>query len=107
MNTLFISNETFKVDWSIHEEWLQWINTVLVPAIKQSPNTQWVRFVKLLDMDEQDGPTYALQTGLASKADYNRFAEIELPPLMQEGYARWKDLFLGFKTLMEVIVEGE
>lgn len=106
-STLFISNETFKVDWSIHADWLNWINNTLIPAIQQSSNTQWVRLVKLLDLDEEEGPTYALQTGLATKGDYNRFSEIEMPPLMQEAYGRWKERFLGFRTLMEVINNGQ
>ncbi|PZP51706.1 MAG: hypothetical protein DI598_02535 [Pseudopedobacter saltans] len=102
-NTLYISNETFKVDWSIHEEWLEWVNNTLIPFISQSDNTQWVALVKLMDLDDSDGPTYALQTGLASKADYNRFAEIEMPPIMQTAYGKWGELFLGFRTLMEVL----
>jgi|GEM_PF-901349 len=106
-NTWLISNETFKVDWSIHDEWLEWINGELVPTIQKSANVLWVRFVKLLDLDETDGPTYALQVGLASKADYNRFSEIEMPPLMQRAYSRWKERFLGFRTLMEVLNSGE
>lgn len=106
-NTLYISNETFKVDWSIHEDWLEWINSTVLPFIKESANTQWVSFVKLLDVDEEEGPTYALQTGLASKADYNRFAEIEMPPLMQKAYGKWGERFLGFRTLMEVVHHGK
>ncbi len=106
-DTLYISNETFKVDWSIHEDWLEWVNDILIPAINESSNTQWVQLVKLLDLDEGDGPTYALQTGLASKSDYNRFAEIEMPPLMQGAHSRWGQRFLGFRTLMEVVKQRQ
>ncbi len=105
-NTLFISNETFKVDWSIHAEWLEWILRTVVPAMRKSPDTQWVRLAKLMDLDEDDGPTYALQTGLATKADYDRFAAVELPLLMQEAYARWEGRFVEFRTLMALLDDG-
>ncbi|WP_447640063.1 MULTISPECIES: DUF4286 family protein [Chitinophagaceae] len=106
-NILFISNETFKVDWRINDEWLEWINTILIPRLKESPNVQWVHLVKLLELDEEDGPTYALQTGIATKSDYNRLVEIEMPPLMQYAHGRWKERFLGFRTLMEVLNSGQ
>ena len=102
-NCLYISNETFKIDWSIHEDWLAWMHQSVLPFVQNSQNAQWATLVKLLDMDEQDGPTYALQIGIASKADYNRLMEIELPPLMQKAYTKWQDRFLGFRTLMEVL----
>ncbi|MFT4202945.1 MAG: DUF4286 family protein [Chitinophagaceae bacterium] len=107
MDTLFISNETFKLDWSIHEEWLEWVDGILLPEVRNSAHTQWVRFVKLHGLEEDDGPTYALQTGFAAKADYNRFVEIEVPPLMQQAYSRWQEQFFSFRTLMEVLHDGQ
>ena len=103
METIYISNETFKVDWSILDDWMEWVIKTLIPAIQKSEHVTSAKLVKIVSLDDMDGPTYALQVGHDSKASYNHYMELELPQLMQPAYERWKDRFVGFRTLMEVI----
>ena len=100
---MLIYNITTKVDWSIHEQWVIWMKDTHIPDIMKSGCfVQW-QFVRILDIDESDGPTYATQLYAESKATYNRYIELFAPTLRQDAIATWGNHFIGFRSLMEVV----
>ena len=100
---MFIYNITFKVHNDIHEPWLQWIKTKHIQDILDTKCFTKHQFVRLLEVDDSEGPTYALQFYADSKADYNRYIEIHAPKLRQESQDKWGDGFIGFRSLMQVV----
>ena len=61
------------------------------------------QFVKLLDTDETDGPTYAAQYYANTRADYDRYMQLYAGKLRDRSTAKWGDAFIAFRTLMETV----
>lgn len=100
---MFIYNVTIKVDPSIHEEWVIWMKEKHIPQVMATGCFIKHQFVRLLETDETEGPTYAAQYYAESKADYNRYIEIHAPALRQDGVNTWGNKFIGFRSLMQVV----
>jgi len=99
----YIYNITTQVTWRIHDLWLEWMKTIHVPAIMATGCFVQYQFVRLLDIDETDGPTYAAQFYAISKADCNRYTELYDTSLRLEATANWGSDFMGFRSLMQVV----
>ena len=100
---MLIYNVTTKVDWSIQEAWVQWMQRVHIPEILQTGCFTGSILLRLLETDEKEGPTYAVQYRAHSKADYNRYIELYSPALRQTVIDQWGNKIISFRTLMEVI----
>lgn len=100
---MFIYNVTLKIDHSIHEEWIKWMREEHLPDVMKTGCFEKYQFVKLLDVDESEGPTYAAQYFAISKAQYNRYIDMYAAKLRQDGMNKWGNKFIAFRTLMEVI----
>lgn len=100
---MYIYNITLKVNWSIHEAWVEWIKEKHIPDIMKSGCFTDYRFVRLLETDETEGPTYATQFYAATRGDYNQFIELHAPLMRKDALERWGDNFIGFRSLMEVV----
>jgi hypothetical protein len=100
---MIIYNVTIQVDNAIAAEWLTWLQEVHIPDVMATNCFTEFRIVRLLEVDESDGPTYATQYFAESKADYNRYIEIYAPALRQQSINKWGDNFVAFRTLMKII----
>ncbi|HEX2608090.1 MAG TPA: DUF4286 family protein [Flavisolibacter sp.] len=103
MNNAIIYNVTTKVDTSIATQWLQWMQEVHIPAILDTGCFTGYKLVRLLEVDDSEGPTYATQYFAESKADYNRYIELYAAALRKDSYDRWGQQFIAFRSLMEVV----
>ena len=59
---MFIYNVTVKVDWSIHEAWVQWMLHEHMPEMIRTGCFTGSKLLRLLEIDEKDGPTYVHNT---------------------------------------------
>ncbi|HZH95967.1 MAG TPA: DUF4286 family protein [Flavisolibacter sp.] len=100
---MIIYNVTIQVDNAIAAEWLTWLQEVHIPDVMATNCFTEFKIVRLLEVDESDGPTYATQYFAESKADYNRYIEIYAPALRQQSINKWGDNFVAFRTLMKII----
>lgn len=100
---MFIYNVTSKVDWSIHDAWLQWMQQVHLPEMIKTDCFTHTQLVRLLDTDEKEGPTYAAQYYADSKPDYNRYIEIHSAGMRQKTFDRFGDKVVSFRSLMQIV----
>ena len=100
---MFIYNVTIKVEHTIHEAWVEWMKARHIPDVMATGCFTHYQFVRLLDIDETDGVTYAAQYYAATKADYNRYLELHAPALRQDSFNAWGNSFVGFRSLMQVV----
>lgn len=100
---MFIYNITIKVENAVHREWLEWMQQTHIPHILGSGKFTHHRLLRLREIEEQEGPTYALQLFAESKALYNAFIALHLPEMQQLQMARWGTKMLSFSTLMEIV----
>ncbi len=100
---MYIYNVTTKVSWEMHESWVEWMIAEHIPEILQTGYFSRHQLVRLQDVDDIDGPTYAVQYYLESKASYNAYISGFAPGLRQKSISKWGDHVISFRTLMEVI----
>ncbi len=98
-----IYNVTIQVDKTIADDWLTWLKNDHIPEIMRTGCFKEYRIVRLLEVDESEGSTYAVQYTAESKADYNRYVELFSVELRKKGNDKWGNGFIAFRSVMEVI----
>ena len=98
-----IYNLTIQVEKSVASQWLQWLTTEHIPQILATGCFSGYRLVRLLEVDETEGLTYAVQYEAQSKADYNRYIELHANAMRQLAYDKWGQRFIAFGSVMEVV----
>lgn len=100
---MIIYNITTKLDWSIAHDWLAWMKNEHIPLVMATNKFEKFQFVKLLDVDDADGPTYAVQYFAASIKNYDEYIELYAPEFRTELFNKWGNNFIAFRSLMEII----
>lgn len=100
---MYIYNVTTRINWRIHEPWVKWMKATHIPDVMNSGCFTDARFVRLLETDETDGPTYAVQFTADSLEAYTRYIQQFAPILRKEVAENWGDNFISFRSLMEVV----
>lgn len=100
---MFIYNITMKVDLSIYPEWLNWIKLEHVPEILASGCFTTHRLLKVLDLDETDGMTFALQLVTEKRSSYTIYISQFAAEIQKKSWQKWGQRLLSFSTLMESV----
>jgi len=100
---MIIYNVTIKVDKSIAEEWMAWLRDEHIPEVTGTGCFTSANILKLLDIDESEGPTFAIQYMAESKALYNRYIELFAGTMRQKSFEKWGDKFIAFRSVMQVV----
>jgi hypothetical protein len=100
---MIIYNVTVKVDVDIADAWLDWLLREHIPEIMNTRCFTENRVVRLLETDDSDGPTYAIQYTAISKEDYNRYIESHAPEMRRRSFEKWGEKFIAFRSVMEVV----
>ena len=61
------------------------------------------QFVRILDTDESEGVTYAVQFYAENKELYDRYTNLFASALREEALKRWGSKTLAFRSLMAVV----
>ena len=100
---MIIYNVTTKVRSTIANDWLQWLKDVHVKEILDTGCFTDFKIVKLLEIDEDEGPTYALQLYAESKAIYNQYVEKFAGKMRQAAFDKWGDKFISIRSVMQIV----
>lgn len=100
---MIVYNVTTKVDTAVAEEWLQWLKEEHIPEIINSGCFTHANILELLETDNTDGPTYAVQYFAESKALYNLYIEKFAPVMREKSFAKWGNKTIAFRSLMKVV----
>ncbi len=100
---MIIYNITIKVDWSIAEDWENWMKDIHIPEVLKTGCFDKHQFVRLLQVDETDGPTYAIQYYAASLTKYDYYLQHHAPTMRKKASGKWGQKYVDFKTLMQII----
>ena len=100
---MYIYNVTSKIDTGIQEEWLLWLKEEHIPDMIGTGCFTEAVILRLLETDDTDGPTYAVQYRAESKSLYNHYIEKFSHIMRQKSFDKWGNKFISFRTLMEVV----
>ena len=100
---MIIYNVTIKIANAIHTDWLQWLKEVHIPDVVQTGCFTHAVILRLLETDETEGPTYAIQYFAESKGLYNNYIENHAALMRQKSFDEWGDQFIAFRSVMQVV----
>ena len=100
---MIIYNVTVKVDYSIADAWLSWLQQEHIPDIIATECFTDARILRLLEVDESDGITYAVQYHANSKALYNRYIKEYSTGMRNKSTEKWGDKFVAFRSVMQIV----
>jgi hypothetical protein len=100
---MIIYNVTIKVTGGIADAWLHWLLNEHIPEVMQTGCFSSHKVVRLLEVDDSEGPTYAIQYNADSKADYNRYIEKFAADMRQKSFEKWGNRFIAFRSVMQVV----
>jgi len=100
---MIVYNVTVKVSWNILEEWLVWELEEAIPAVLATGLFDDYKFFRLLEQDEEEGPTFIAQYFTASLENYRKYIVEFAPSLDEKGQNKWGDATIAFRTLMTTL----
>jgi hypothetical protein len=100
---MIIYNVTSKIDWSIADAWVQWMQQVHMPEVVATGCFTKSQFVRLLDVDEKEGPTYAAQYFADNQEKIDEYIQHHATALRQHTIDKWGNKFIAFRSLMKVV----
>lgn len=98
-----IYNVTINIDHSAVDEWLEWMQQVHIPDVMKTGMFESHRILRLIGDEDSGGVTFALQYTATDMQHYDRYRTEFAPALQAEHTAKFKDLFVAFRTLLEVV----
>lgn len=99
---MIIYNVTVKVENNVHDEWFSWMKTVHIPDVLKTGKFLENKMCKVL-VDDTDGITYSIQYTAKDMETLEAYFEQDAPALQAEHTTRYKDKFVAFRTLLEVV----
>ena len=100
---MIIYNVTIKVEPGIATEWLNWLQQEHIPEVIDTGCFTRATVLKILEVDETDGPTFAVQYFAESKALYNQYIEKFAPLMREKSFEKWGNRFIAFRSVMQVV----
>jgi hypothetical protein len=100
---MIVYNVTVNIDESVHDEWLRWMREVHIPDVMNTGMFLENRILKILGDEESGGSTYSIQYTCKSMNEFRQYEEVFAPALRAEVDEKYKDKFVAFRTLLEVV----
>ena len=100
---MIVYNVTYKVRWDILDKWMAWLRSAHISAHMATGLFDSHRLFRLLEQDEEEGPTYIVQYFTDSPERYRQFMIGFAADLQRDSHDRWGNGFIAFRTLMEEI----
>jgi len=100
---MIIYNITTHVSWNIHDAWLAWMKETYLPEVMKTGCFIKYQLLCLIDIDETEGPTYAIQFYAKNIEDYNHYTTTFAPALKQAGIDKWGSNTIAFSTIMQIV----
>lgn len=100
---MFIYNVTIQVTHAIHNDWKNWMLQTHIPEVMATECFEKFQFVRMLEVDETEGITYAVQYYAPAKAMYNRYIDKYAAALRQKTFDMWGNQFIAFRSLMQIV----
>jgi hypothetical protein len=100
---MIIYNVTIKVEHSIADQWLVWLKKEHINDVINTGCFTHATILRLIEADDTEGVTFAVQYHAESKALYNRYIEHFSDEMRKKGSDKWGNKFIAFRTVMQVV----
>ncbi|MEO6404690.1 MAG: DUF4286 family protein [Ferruginibacter sp.] len=100
---MIVYNVTIKVDASIAADWIKWLRDDHIPAIINTGCFSNANVMRLLEVDDFEGPTYAVQYLTEDFSRYQLYIDKYAAVMRQMSFDKWGNKFIAFRSVMEVV----
>ena len=100
---MFVYNISMKVQNAILDEWIAWQKQEHIREIMATNLFDDYKMYRLLDYDDEDGTTFTFQYFTSSIERYQQYISAFAPLLREKAFAKWGNLFTGFRSIMEAV----
>lgn len=100
---MLLYNVTVKIHRDSEKEWLDWMKRKHIPDVMNTGQFIGSHICKLLDQPEDEDSTYVIQYQCESREKFEHYLKNFAPALRDEYNARYKDKYVAFRTLMEIV----
>lgn len=100
---MIIYNVTTKVASEIAGDWIHWLKREHIPAIIATGYFTHATILRLLEIDDAEGPTYAVQYFAKNQDSYNKYIAEFAGEMRQQAFKKWGDRFIAFRSLMQIV----
>jgi len=100
---MIIYNVTTKVAHAINSDWLTWMKNVHIPEIIATGCFTHATILKLMEVEEEEGVTYAVQYHAESRALYNKYISEYASSLRDNAFKKWGNGFISFRSVMQIV----
>lgn len=97
---MIIYNVTVKVEHSIHDDWITWMQQTHIPNVMKTNMFHDSKMMKVL-VDEEDGVTYSIQYRVENWEKLEEYQNNHAPELQKEHSEKYQGKFVAFRTLLE------
>ena len=100
---MIIYNVTVKIETVIASDYIKWLKEEHIPDIIKTGCFTTAKILRLLEVDETDGPTFAVQYHAESKALYNWNIQHFSDDMRKKSADKWGQKVIAFRSVMEVV----
>ena len=100
---MIIYNVTVKIDSSIEKAWLEWLNQKHIPEIINTKCFTKAIVMRVLEIDETEGITFAIQYHTTTKEMYDTYISQYAPTFRKKAQERWGEKFVAFRTVLQIV----
>ena len=100
---MVVYNITTQVHHSIDTVWLQWQKEKVIPEIMETGCFTTAKLFRLLEQDDSEGKTYALQCTADTIENYEAYLHTHAARLRTGAIEKWGNKIISFHSLLEVI----
>lgn len=103
---MILYNVTVKIDQQIEADWREWMLGRHIPDIMQTGCFVSYKLCRIMGDDDQYGVSYAVQYFAPDLAAFELYRDEYAHQFQTEHAHRYKDQYVAFRTLMEVVQAG-
>ena len=100
---MILYNVTSKPDNNIAATWLQWMKDEHIPDVINTGCFTKATLCKLLEVDDEDGPTYTVQYHAETHEEYQRYLNEYAGAMRKKVNEKWGDNIVTFRSLMQIV----
>lgn len=100
---MILYNITVNINHDVHDDWLSWMREVHMPDVMKTGLFTEKRLCRLYGDEDSGGVTYSVQYVCRSMEDYEAYQHAYAPDLQAEHASRYRDKFVAFRSLLEII----
>ncbi|MBI1343271.1 MAG: DUF4286 family protein [Terrimonas sp.] len=100
---MVIYNVTVKTEAAVATDYINWLHQEHIPEILQTGCFSHANILRLLDVDESEGPTFVIQYRTTTLDNYKTYLAKFAGAMREKSFARWGDRIITFRTVMQSV----